>query len=247
LNLKKYEEGDFVVAKSDAEGTISEAKTAVDQARREVANMRALYKRGIGQYEPVRQAEQVLKSAEIRLKNAQQKLDSLIKFEYVKQLAEFTGLAEEAEYSLENAKTTAAAKLAQAKDKLKNEKRGLKIQERRLEEHKKSLAKHEMKAPQTGTLTYARHPWRDEKAHVGGTIWQNQNVFVLPDMNIMQVKLAVKSKSNRRRSFMSTHSQIERCTERSKKLRNCLHRRAISLRKIMKSSLRSTSFLTKLN
>jgi len=111
LDLRKYKEGDYLVSKSDIEGTISEAQT-----------------RGFREFEQLREAEQVVKSAELRLKSAKQKLESLVKFEHVKSLAEFKGLATEAEYLLETAKTTAAAKLAQAEDKLKNEQRGLKIQ-----------------------------------------------------------------------------------------------------------------------
>ena len=191
LELKKYKEGDYLVSKSDIEGTISEAKTAVDKARRDRENMRALVKQGFRQFEQLREAEQVVKSAELRLKNGKQKLDSLVKFEYVKSLEEFSGKATEAKFLLETAKTTAAAKLAQAKDKLRNEKRGLKIQEQRLADHKKNLAKHEMKAPQAGTFTYGRNRWDDEKAHEGGTIWRNQPVFVLPDMKRMQVKVDI--------------------------------------------------------
>lgn len=191
LDLKKYKEGDYLVSKSDIEGTISEAQTAVDKARRDRENMRALVKRGFRDFEQLREAEQVVKSAELRLKSAKQKLDSLIRFEHVKSLAEFSGKATEAEYLLKTAKTTAAAKLAQAKDKLANEKRGLEIQKRRLKEHKENLEKHEMKAPQTGTLVYARNRWSDEKAHEGGTIWRNQPVFVLPDMDRMQVKVGI--------------------------------------------------------
>ncbi len=191
LDLKKYQEGDYLVSRSEIEGTISEAQTTVDKARRDRENMRVLVKRRVRSYEQLREAEQVVKSAELRLKSAKQKLNSLVKFEHVKSLAEFKGLAIEAEFALEAAKTTAAAKLAQAEDKLKNEQRGLKIQQSRLDEEKKNLEKHVMAAPQKGTLAYARSRWDGEKAHEGGTIYRNQPVFVLPDMNRMQVKVGV--------------------------------------------------------
>jgi len=191
LDLKKYEEGDYLVSKSDIEGTISEAQTAFDKARRDREDMRALVKQGFRQFAQLREAEQVVKSAELRLKNGKQKLESLVKFEHVKSLAEFSGKATEAKFLLEAAETTAAAKIAQAKDRLNNKQRGLAIQERRLEEEKENLAKHEMTAPQAGTFTYGRNRWDDEKAHEGGTIWRGQPVFVLPDMNRMQVKVGI--------------------------------------------------------
>ena len=191
LDLKKYVEGDYLVNKSEIEGQISEAQTENDKARRDMENTRALVKRGFREYERLREAQQVVKSAELRLKNANQKLDSLERFEHVKSLAEFTSKAKEAEHALAVAKTTAEAKLLKAKEKLANEERGLVIQKNRMKELEKNLAKHEMKAPQAGTLAYA-HSWREDgKVREGSLLYQNQTVFILPDMDRMQVKVGI--------------------------------------------------------
>ena len=191
LDLKKYVEGDYLVNKSEIEGQISEAETAFDKARRDMENTRALVKRGFREFEQLREAQQVVKSTELRLKNANQKLDSLERFEHVKSLAEFTSKRDEAEHQMAIAKTTAAAKLSKAKDKLANEQRGLKIQQSRLEALEKNLAKHEMKAPQTGTLAYAHSYREDGKVREGTVLYQNQTVFILPDMDRMQVKVGI--------------------------------------------------------
>lgn len=191
LDLKKYVEGDYLVNKSEIEGQISEAQTENDKARRDMENTRALVKRGFREYEQLREAQQVVKSAQLRLKNANQKLDSLERFEHVKSLAEFTSKAEEARHALAVAKTTAEAKLLQAKEKLANEERGLVIQQNRLKELEKNLARHEIKAPQAGTLAYA-FSWREDgKIHEGSVLYQNQTVFILPDMSRMQVKVGI--------------------------------------------------------
>ena len=193
LDLKKYIEGDYLVNKSEIEGNISEAQTAVDKARRDRENMRALVKRGFREYEQLREADQVVTSTELRLKNAKQKLESLEKFEHVKSLAEFKGKAEEAKYKLKIAETTAAAKLAKAKDRLSNQERGLKMQKDRLKRLQEDLGHHSIKAPQDGTLTYARQRWRENgaKVHEGSVVDQNQLVVILPDMTRMQVKVGV--------------------------------------------------------
>lgn len=191
LDLKKYVEGDYPVKKSEIEGQISEAQTDNDKARRDMENTRALVQRGFREYEQLRAAQQDVKTAQLRLKNANQKLDSLERFEHVKSLAEFTSKASEAEHALAIAKTTCEAKLSKAKDKLANEKSGLKIQKNRLEELEKDLLRHEMKAPQTGTLAYARS-WREEgKIREGSVLYRNQPVFILPDMGNMQVKVGI--------------------------------------------------------
>ena len=191
LDLKKYVEGDYLVNKSEIEGQISEALTDYDKARRDMENTRALVKRGFREYEQLREAQQVVKSAELRLKNANQKLDSLERFEHVKSLAEFTSKASEAGHELAIAKTTAAAMLSKAEDKLANEQRGLEIQKNRLKTLEENLARHEMKAPQTGTLAYANNRYSDEKVHEGSVLYQNQTVFILPDMDRMQVKVGI--------------------------------------------------------
>ena len=192
LDLNKYVEGDYPVSKSDLEGAISEAETEFDKANRDMDNMRFLVKRGYRAYEQLRAAQQVVKSTKLRLKNAKQKLVSLELFEHVKSLAEYTSKVTESEHALAIAKTTATANESKARDKLANEKRGLDIQEKNLRELKEVLAKHEMKAPQTGTLAYANDDWRgDGKIHEGSTVYRDQTVFILPDMDRMQVKVGV--------------------------------------------------------
>ena len=193
LDLDKYIKGDYEVKKSDLQGAISEGETSVEKAKRGLENMRTLVKRGFREYEQLREAEQVLKSAELRWTRDKQKFETLENFEHVKSLAEFKGKHEEAGHKLETAKTTAEAKLARAGDRLKNEKEGLRIQQRRLKELKLNLERHTMKAPQDGTFVYATDDWRGngEKLHEGKMVYQNQPIFVLPDMTRMQVKVGV--------------------------------------------------------
>ena len=193
LDLKKYQEGDYLVNKSEIEGNISEAQTDVDKARRDSENMRTLVKRGFREYEQLREAEQIVQSTELRLKNAKQKLESLENFEHVKSLAEFEGKAEEAKIKLDIARTTAAAQLAKADDRLSNQKRGLKLKTESLKRLQEELAKHEIRAPQAGTLTYAKQRYRENRAkvHEGSIVDQSQVVVILPDMTRMQVKVGV--------------------------------------------------------
>lgn len=193
LDLKKYVEGDYKVKKSEIEQGISEAQTDVDQANRDMQNTRALVKRGFREYQQLEEAKQVVKSANLKLINAKQKLTSLEKFEHVKSLAEFEGKAVDAKKALATAKTTAKAKFSKAQDALKNAKAGLKLREARLKDKMDDLEKHHMKAPQAGTFTLARNDWRGngEKLHQGAIVYQNQPVFILPDMTRMQVKVGI--------------------------------------------------------
>lgn len=193
LDLKKYTEGDYKVQLSDLEGSISEAKTELAKAQRDRDNIRVLVQKGFREYEQLREADQAVRSRSLRLTNAQQKLDTLKNFDYPKQLTTFKDKVAEAKHGLKIAETTATAKLAKAKDRLNYEERSLVLQKKRLEELQKNLERHEMKAPQDGTLTYAQNHWtgQGQKVRPGIRIYQNQEVFILPDMNRMQVKVGI--------------------------------------------------------
>ena len=193
LDLKKYEDGDYKVTRSGMEFEISESETNLEKVRRQMENIRALVKRGFSNAEAYLEAQQQVRSAEIRVTRDRQKLATLDNFQHKKSLAEFKGKFEEAKHKLTVAKTTAEAKLNQAKDKLKNEEYSLKHQKRRLKDYQKALAAHVMVAPQDGTLAYANDDWRGngEKLHEGSMIYQNQPVFVLPDMARMQAKVGI--------------------------------------------------------
>ncbi|MEM7457344.1 MAG: efflux RND transporter periplasmic adaptor subunit, partial [Planctomycetota bacterium] len=191
LDLNMYLEGDYRVNLSDIQGAISEAQTEVDRARRAEESMRNLVNRGLRRYEQLREAEQVLMSAELRLRRDQLKLDKLENHEHPKNLKEFESKLVEAEHKLNTAKDTAEAKEAQAREKLKREERRLEYEERRLERLQENLARSEMTAPAAGTLAYARNRWRGEEIREGGTVHEDQTVFTLPNMRLMQVEVGV--------------------------------------------------------
>ena len=87
LDLEKYLKGDYVVQLSDLKGAISESSTAVEKARRDLEVAKALVKGGFTDYGSLREAEQVVKSAQLRYQRDVQKLDTLEKYEHVKSKA----------------------------------------------------------------------------------------------------------------------------------------------------------------
>ena len=191
LDLNMYLEGDYRVNLSDIQGAISEAQTEVDRARRAEEAMRSLVNKGLRRYEQLREAEQVLMSAELRLRRDELKLDKLENHEHPKNLKEYESKLIEAEHKLNTAKDTAQAKEAQAREKLKREERRLEYEQRRLERLQENLERSEMRAPAAGTLAYARNRWRGEEIREGGTVREDQTVFTLPNMRLMQVEVGV--------------------------------------------------------
>ena len=193
MDLNKYLEGDFEVNKSDLMGAISEADTAVQKAERELETMRIYVKRGFRQYEQLREAQQTLESAQLRLKRDQQRHDMLLRFEHKKSKAELEGKVVESEFGLETATGTAKAKLAKVKDKLVSQQRRLDMEIEQLERMKKNLLKFEIKAPQDGTIAYPTEQYYgpDRQIREGAMVYQNQTVFYLPNMKKMQVKVGI--------------------------------------------------------
>lgn len=193
IDLNKYLEGDFLVSKSDLEGAISEADTAVKKAERELETMRIYYKRGFRQLEQLREAEQMLESAKLRLQRDEQKYDMLLRFEHKKKKAELEGKATEADFKLSAAQETAKAKLAKANDRLDYRVRRLDMQEKRMERYKKNLKKFVIQAPQAGTVAYPTQNMYgpDRQIREGAVVYQNQTVFYLPNLSEMQVKVGI--------------------------------------------------------
>ena len=77
LDLKKYEDGDYKVTRSGMEFEISESETNLEKVRRKMENVRALVKRGFSNAEAYLEAQQQVRSAEIRVTRDRQKLATL--------------------------------------------------------------------------------------------------------------------------------------------------------------------------
>jgi HlyD family secretion protein len=193
LDRNKYINGDYIVTLSDYEAAISEAITNVGKARRDAENTKILVEKGFRGFEQMRDADQQLKSAELRLRQSKQKKAMLEKYDHVKSMRQYDSGVEEADFKLETQKTTALAKLAQKKRMVEGQKEGLKLQKERLKLLTENLSKSEIRAPAEGTLTYANERWwgRDEQIREGGSVREGQTIMSLPNMRKMQVEVGV--------------------------------------------------------
>ncbi len=193
LDLDKYREGELKATDAEYEMDVKEAEAELEKIKDEVENMRALIKRGFRSPEQLRELTLRQSSLEFRVERNQQRLSVLRKFEAPRKITELEANAKEAERKLERAKTTADAETKKAENKIASAKTKLELEKQQLQQAEKTLTQCEVKAPQSGTVAYANNAWMygEDRIREGATVRSNQNIFYLPDMSLMQVKVNV--------------------------------------------------------
>lgn len=193
LDLEKYREGDYKAEKSELERLIALAEAEAEKTRDEMNNIRALVKKGFRTPEQLREYELRYDSIRFQLERDRQKLFVLDRFEYPRKLTELTAKATEAARKLERAKTTAQAEVQKAESAVSNATNSLELRRKELVEMEKMREKCEIKAPQNGTIAYANQEWfsPEDRVREGATVRFQQDIFYLPDMTKMQVRVNI--------------------------------------------------------
>ncbi|MBX3419480.1 MAG: efflux RND transporter periplasmic adaptor subunit [Pirellulaceae bacterium] len=193
LDRDKYLQGDYLVEQADFEQGILESEAELGKMQDELKNVRAMVSKGFRSPDQIRELELRVNQFESRLVRDRQKLKVLQEFDFRRKKTELEANADEAERKLERSKTTAAAEERKAHAAIANAKNGVELVQQELEELKEVKQNCEIKAPQPGTVAYANMPWYDPEDRIreGATIRRQQNVFYLPDMTRMQIKLQV--------------------------------------------------------
>lgn len=193
LDLKKYRDGDFEAEQADFKRSIDEGKAELEKIKDELENIRALVKKGYRAPEQLREIQLRYDSARFRVSRDELKLTNLVKFDRPRRIMELEANAEETVRKLTRAEDTATAELEKAKAKLENSKQALELQNDEMKQLEELSKNTEMKATAEGTLVYANKPWYDddERIREGLSVYQNQEIFYLPDMRNMQVNVSV--------------------------------------------------------
>ena len=193
LDLEKYRDGDYPVELQDLKGKIALAKVEVEKAREELQNTRELVKKGFREPEQIRVAEQAVESAQFNLGRDEGQLKVLQDFDYRRKLTEYEAKAAEAERKLERAKSSATAKAKKAQSEFESAESELKLQQEDLAEEEAQKEKCVITATQDGVVAYANEEWWSESRRIreGGTVYERQVVFFIPDMSLMQVEVKV--------------------------------------------------------
>lgn len=193
LDLEKYEKGDYIAELADHERSIAESEAALAQFEDQLKNTKVLVKKGFREPEQLRQLERQVTSARFQVERDRQRKEILEKFQYRRQITELKNKADEAARKLERAIANASSEMTKAESELARANEELEIEREELEELQEQLEHSVIKAPHAGTVAYANRQYMDPeyKIRSGGTVYRNQVVFFLPDLENMQVNLEV--------------------------------------------------------
>lgn len=193
IDLEKYEKGDFVAEVADLERAIKEAEAELEKIRDEKNNVEILVKKGYRTPQQLREYQLRETTFQFQVERDQQKLKVLVTYARKRQITELKAKAKENELKLVRAAKTADAERLKAEAAVSNAENGVAILETQMAELTEMQTKCVLIAEQDGTVAYANQPWFDpsERIRVGNQVWPGREIYYLPDMTKMQVKVNV--------------------------------------------------------
>lgn len=193
LDRDKYLEGDYKVELDDRKGAIALAEKDLQEAEEKLAHYRNFVRKGFGTPEQLRLKEAEVARVKFNLSRDQAKLLVLEKFQRRRQEAELNAKAEDAKRELERTKSSAAASIAKAEADLEAADVTVNLERKRLERIKAQMDKAVVKAPQDGIVVYSKDRYWDPASRIqaGGMVHFQQNIFTLPDLARMRVKVKI--------------------------------------------------------
>lgn len=193
IEVTKYKDGDFIAEQSELQRLIADGKAQLEKYLEDRRKIEELVKKGYRSPEQLDESQLRVKSFEKAVQRDEQKLKNLKEYDFKLKMTTFEGKEADAKTKVAREQSTAAAEIERAESTIKSAKNLVELLEGELKDLVKVLAKCEMKAPQDGTVAYANQPWFDasEKIRAGSKVFQQRDIFFLPDMNNMQVKLGI--------------------------------------------------------
>lgn len=193
LDRVKYLEGEYLVEEDDLMGQIALAEHDLQEAQTSLENYRKFVKKGFGTPEVLRYRELAVERDKFYLNRDKAKLNVLQQFTRERQEVELKAKEEEAGRELVRAEKSGAATITKFESEADTSEVTAGLEKQRLEKLKKQLDNCIVKAPQGGILVYSKERYWDPNSRIraGGTVHFQQNLFSLPDLNQMQVKVKV--------------------------------------------------------
>ena len=194
LALERYQEGEKVELKQDADLALEKSKSVLQRAREYRKDSEELFKQGFItqiQLEDDRFSEY---EGEIALKKATLALAVLEKYTFPMDLREKQSTVDEAEKELDRTKKSASASEAKSTADADAKKSELSLVREKLEKYQDQKHKAKIHAPSDGLVVYAREgSWhRAEKMiEEGAQVFERQSLITLPDTSSMKVVIRV--------------------------------------------------------
>ena len=193
IEVIKYRDGDFIAEESELQRLIKDGQAQLEKFLDERRKIEELVKKGYRSPEQLDESGLRVESLKKAVQRDEQKLSNLRKYDKQLKMTTFQGKETDAGKKVEREISTDKAEIEKAESTIASADNLVKLHKSELNELLGTLSKCEMKAPQDGTIAYANQPWFDasQKIRTGSKVYQQRDIFFLPDMLNMQVKLGV--------------------------------------------------------
>lgn len=214
IDLESYtdDKGEYQVELEKRRAAYEMAKKEEKEAEDNLAFTRDLIKKGLAPMEQERQLQLNLSGKQNSTKEKEADLHVFQTFTKKRKVTELKAKAEDAERNLERTKKSQAAATEKAVTDLQAAKTTAELEEQHLKRLRQQMEKCVVKAPQEGIVIYSNQRWWDDSSRIrpGATLYFQQQIFTLPDLDNMQVKLKVhESVVKKVQKGMTATMQIE--------------------------------------
>ncbi|MDB5312381.1 MAG: hypothetical protein JWO38_6583 [Gemmataceae bacterium] len=192
LDRDAYEQGEFQVELDKRKGTLELGKKELKEAEDNLEFTRGMVKKGFAQLEQIRVTELTFEGKKYAVQQQEADLKVFQRFAKLRKETELKAKAKDAERELERTRKSQEAATDKAESEASATRKTADLEKKQLERLKGQLEKCEVKAPGDGIVIYFKRQW-DESARIrpGATVFFQQPIFTLPDLNQMKVKLKV--------------------------------------------------------
>jgi HlyD family secretion protein len=190
----KYVDGDWPQIKRDAESTILTAKEKLAIDKDSLDWSVKLAKEGFETDKKVETDRYTFLQSEVRLKQVEESLRLLNKYDHPKLLRQFESNLEEAQEDLVRVKSQAASKISQEEAELKTTENRAGLQRKKLGEYEEQIAAAKIHAPEDGMVVYPFVSFRSMSQAMieeGASVRPRQELIKLPDVSQMKVTIKV--------------------------------------------------------
>jgi RND family efflux transporter MFP subunit len=193
IDLRKYQQGDYPQEKLGIEGEIVVAQVGLKRAEDVLQFSERMFRKGYVSTADVEANRSTVTNANNTLNVARGKLRVLNEFTFPRQVAELTAKADEASRELERTRRSQASAVAKAQSDFHGARDTAAIEKSFLDKLKQQLERCTVTAPQDGILVYDKsRPWDPaSRIQAGGVVHFQRQLFSLPDLAQMQVKLKI--------------------------------------------------------
>jgi HlyD family secretion protein len=195
IELEAYDDpnGEYKKELDDLKGKLELTKKGLKEAEDDLAFTRGMVKDGFSPLEQLRPKELTVQQRQFEVTSAIAGITVLEKFTRKKKITELAAKAKEAERELERTKETQKSAIESAEAELKAAENNATVEKRELERIKEQIDRCTIKAPSDGIVVYASSRYWGEESRIrpGGQLYYRQEIFSLPDLSKMKVKLRI--------------------------------------------------------